>query len=190
MDILSITPSAHASFLATDFNENTPLSPEQDAIRLNREFAELLQRMWRFLAEEQESRAGTMDEFLKALNALKEINVTTGKDISADLYDVEIVLDSRSPASAGNKSMHTMKLWDLMITYGLCKEGDVKPSNHEALQVMIDHVDDRNTSISSIAQTAAIELKRIVNNRDQSMLMNGNIVTQLAKSLMAIIKLM
>jgi hypothetical protein len=165
-------------------------SPEADTIRLNREFAGLLQRMWETMEIEQASRVATLKELVEVTKNLKHIDVSAAEPLGSSLYDVEITLDFRSPANAGREGTQTMSLWQLMRTYDLCKEGDARPATHEELKNLIEHVDNRSTGISTIAQTKAIELKRIVNSRDQAMLMDGNLISQLAKTLMTIISRM
>jgi hypothetical protein len=192
---LSITPPASSvplRFIAP-YNakiNSTGSSPEADTIRLNREFAVLLQRMWKTMEVEQGSRVGTLTELVEVTKNLKNISTSAVEPIDSKLYDVEITLDFRSPAHVGKEGTQIMSLWQLMRTYDLCKEGDARPTKREELKNLIDYVDNRSTGISTIAQTKAIELKRIVNSRDQAMLMDGNLISQLAKTLMTIISRM
>jgi hypothetical protein len=191
----SITPAASSVPLHHIAPYNAKIkavgsSPEADTIRLNREFAGLLQRMWEAMEVEQSSRVGTLTELIEVTKNLKNINTSSAEPIDPGMYDIEITLDLRSPANAGKDSTQTMSLWQLMRTYDLCKEGEARPTTHEQLKNLIDHVDNRSTGISTIAQTKAIELKRIVNSRDQAMLMDGNLISQLAKTLMTIISRM
>ncbi|HEY4072077.1 MAG TPA: hypothetical protein VGM52_03140 [Herbaspirillum sp.] len=190
----AVTPVFHNIAPASAKIEDADIPrPERDLMKMEEEYIVQVLKMLNNRIADQASRSATMNDILKVVSALKEIELEGKKTIDPAVFNKQIALDQHSPAAAskpGEDPIASKSLWDVLLAYDICEEGAAKPVTIAQLKLLIDKAESSNESISSMSQVRAIELNRFVSSRDQAFSLNANLLRQLMEMMQAIIKQM
>jgi hypothetical protein len=170
-----------------------PQDPARDLMDLNIVYIGQVQQMLNNQMRDQDSRNATVNDILKVVTTLKEIELDGQKSIDPDVFSQQIALDPNSPAAArkpGEYPIASKSLWEVLVAYDICKVGDARPVTPAQLKLLIDKAENTNNAISTMSQAKAIVLNRFVSSRDQAFSLNANLLRQLMEMLLSIVKQM
>lgn len=155
-------PSITAPLSSVSSEKTVTEEAESPIVRLTKIILELyfdLAAQVEAIAEEMKGRTLIMNDLTSAKEALNDIKGNQTAPYDASAFDMSLELDEESPAKGKT-------LWDLLVQYGVKKEGDSVPKTERELDALIASVDTKQAGLSSLSEATLARSNKIEGNRE------------------------